>query len=106
MSKRIAVIGAGSWGGWSAFKLQEAGYDVTLIDKSTPGNSLSGSGGRTRIIRMAYVQAVLFTLIWLKIPLKLGRSMPSFGRNKFIIQRARYGCLEEFKQPMPMFPFL
>ena len=61
MSKRIAVIGAGSWGGWSAFKLQEAGYDVTLIDKSTPGNNLSGSGGRTRIIRMAYGGSAIYT---------------------------------------------
>lgn len=54
MVKRIAVIGAGAWGGWSAFKLQEAGYDVTLIDKDSPGNPHSGSGGATRIIRMAY----------------------------------------------------
>lgn len=54
MSKRIVVIGAGAWGGWSAFKLQEAGHNVILIDKAEPGNSLSGSGGKTRIIRMAY----------------------------------------------------
>ncbi len=54
MSKRIAVVGAGAWGGWSAFKLQEAGYDVTLIDKNGAGHGLSGSGGKTRIIRMAY----------------------------------------------------
>lgn len=54
MSKRIVVVGAGAWGGWSAFKLQEAGYDVTLVEKKGAGHSFSGSGGRTRIIRMAY----------------------------------------------------
>ena len=61
MSKKVIVIGAGAWGGWSAFKLQEAGYEVTLIDKSSPGNSLSGSGGKTRIIRMAYGGHPIYT---------------------------------------------
>lgn len=54
MGKSVIVIGAGAWGGWSAYKLQEAGFKVTLIDKSEPGNVFSGSGGKTRIIRMAY----------------------------------------------------
>jgi len=61
MSKRIAVVGAGAWGGWSAFKLQEAGYEVTLFDKSDPGHALSGSGGKTRIIRMAYGGSPIYT---------------------------------------------
>lgn len=52
--KRVIVVGAGAWGGWSAYMLQQAGYEVTLIDKNGPGNTLSGSGGSTRIIRMAY----------------------------------------------------
>ena len=54
MSKSVIVIGAGSWGGWTAFKLQEAGFQVTLYDKEGPGNTRAGSGGKTRIIRMAY----------------------------------------------------
>ncbi len=52
--KRIIVIGAGAWGGWSAYMLQKAGYKVTLVDQYGPGNERSGSGGRTRIIRLAY----------------------------------------------------
>ena len=52
--KKIIVIGAGAWGGWSAFMLQKSDFDVTLVDQYGPGNELSGSGGKTRIIRMAY----------------------------------------------------
>jgi glycine/D-amino acid oxidase-like deaminating enzyme len=53
-SKKIIVIGAGAWGGWSAYMLQKAGYKVTLVDQYGAGNELSGSGGKTRVIRMAY----------------------------------------------------
>jgi len=52
--KNIIVIGAGAWGGWTAFMLQEAGYKVKLVDQYGPGNERSGSGGKTRIIRLAY----------------------------------------------------
>ena len=51
---RIIVVGAGAWGGWTALSLQQAGFEVTLVDKMGPGNAMSGSGGQTRIIRMAY----------------------------------------------------
>lgn len=54
MAKKIVVIGAGAWGGWTAFNLQKAGCEVTLIDQHGSGNALSGSGDLTRIIRMAY----------------------------------------------------
>ena len=54
MAKKIVVIGAGSWGVWTAFHLQQLGAQVILIDQFGPGNALSGSGDRTRIIRMAY----------------------------------------------------
>lgn len=54
MAKKIVVIGAGAWGGWTAFHLQQVGCDVTLVDQFGPGNALSGSGDLTRIIRMAY----------------------------------------------------
>lgn len=54
MAKKIVVIGAGAWGGWTAFHLQQVGCDVILVDQFGPGNALSGSGDLTRIIRMAY----------------------------------------------------
>lgn len=50
----IAVIGAGAFGGWTAFYLLRRGARVTLLDAWGPGNSRASSGGETRIIRGAY----------------------------------------------------
>lgn len=51
---RIAVVGAGAFGGWTAFHLRQRGAEVVLIDSAGPGNDLSSSGGRTRVIRAIY----------------------------------------------------
>ncbi len=58
---KIIVVGAGAWGGWSAYMLQHAGYEVTLVDKAGPGHEKAGSGGKTRIIRMAYGGSQVYT---------------------------------------------
>jgi glycine/D-amino acid oxidase-like deaminating enzyme len=50
----IVVIGAGAFGGWTAFHLLERGTRVTLLDAWGPGNSRASSGGETRIIRGTY----------------------------------------------------
>ena len=50
----IAVIGAGAFGGWTAWYLRRRGARVTLIDAWGPGNTRSSSGGETRIIRGTY----------------------------------------------------
>ncbi len=51
---KIAVIGSGIWGACSAYFLKKSGADVELYDMWGPGNSRSGSGGASRIIRLAY----------------------------------------------------
>lgn len=51
---RIAVIGAGSFGGWTALNLLERGAHVTLLDAWGPGNSRASSGGETRVMRGTY----------------------------------------------------
>ncbi len=48
---KIAVIGAGAFGSWTAFHLQKAGHHVTLIDRHGPGNPKASSGGEARMIR-------------------------------------------------------
>jgi sarcosine oxidase len=53
-SLRVAVIGAGAFGGWTALHLQRAGAQVTLIDAWGPGNARASSGGETRVIRTIY----------------------------------------------------
>jgi monomeric sarcosine oxidase len=52
--RRILVVGAGAFGGWTALYLRRAGADVTLIDAWGPGNARASSGGETRIIRAIY----------------------------------------------------
>jgi len=51
---RVAVIGAGAFGGWTALYLRRGGAEVTLIDAWGPGNSRASSGGETRVIRTIY----------------------------------------------------
>ena len=51
---KIAVIGAGAFGGWTALSLLQNGAAVTLIDSWGPGNSRASSGGETRVIRGTY----------------------------------------------------
>src|SRR5215813_10219885 len=47
-SPDIAVIGAGAFGGWTAYHLRKMGARVTLVDTWGPGNSRSTSGEETR----------------------------------------------------------
>lgn len=51
---RVAVIGAGAFGGWTALHLQRLGARVTLCDPWGPGNSRASSGGETRVLRATY----------------------------------------------------
>jgi hypothetical protein len=48
---RVAVVGAGAFGGWTPLHLRRAGAEVTLIDAWGPGNARASSGGETRVIR-------------------------------------------------------
>ncbi len=53
-STHVVVIGAGAWGGWTAYHLRARGVKVTLIDAYGPGNSKATSGDETRGIRSSY----------------------------------------------------
>jgi sarcosine oxidase len=63
MSKRydVAVIGAGVFGSWTAYRLQSVGMNVALVDAYGAANSRSSSGGESRIIRMGYGTDELYT---------------------------------------------
>jgi sarcosine oxidase len=50
----VAVIGAGSFGSWTAHHLRKSGMNVVLVDAYGPANSRASSGGESRIIRMGY----------------------------------------------------
>jgi glycine/D-amino acid oxidase-like deaminating enzyme len=52
----VAVIGAGAFGGWTAYHLRRMGASVTLVDTWGPGNSRSTSGDETRGVRSSYAE--------------------------------------------------
>jgi sarcosine oxidase len=57
----VAVIGAGVFGSWIAYYLQQAGLSVALIDAYGAANSRASSGGESRIIRMGYGADEIYT---------------------------------------------
>lgn len=60
-SPRIAVVGAGAFGGWTALSLARRGASVRLVDAWAPGHPRSSSGGHTRIIRATYGSHEVYT---------------------------------------------
>lgn len=50
----VAVVGAGMFGGWTAYWLRKLGAKVLLVDAYGPGNSRSTSGDETRGVRTSY----------------------------------------------------
>ena len=50
----VAVVGAGVFGAWTAYLLQQSGKHVKLIDGYGAGNSRSSSGDESRVIRLGY----------------------------------------------------
>src|SRR6266404_5640164 len=57
----VAVVGAGVFGAWTAYQLQQSGRRVMLIDAFGAGNSRSSSGDESRIIRMGYGADEIYT---------------------------------------------
>ena len=70
-SPDVAVIGAGTFGAWTAFHLNHLGAKVTLIDAYGPGNSRASSGGETRQMQAdsnsdVYTRSAISSYRWWK----------------------------------------
>ena len=50
----VAVVGAGVFGAWTAFRLQQAGKRVLLLDAWGPAHARASSGGESRMTRGSY----------------------------------------------------
>ena len=62
---KATVVGAGVFGASTARELAMRGWDVTLVEQYVPGNTRSGSGGDTRLLRMAHGTVDWYTqLAW------------------------------------------
>ena len=53
-SPDVVVVGAGTFGMWTALHLQRLGARVTVVDAYGAGNSRQTSGGETRGVRTSY----------------------------------------------------
>ena len=70
-SPEVVVIGAGTFGVWTAYHLGQMGVKVTLLDAYGPGNSRASSGGETRYIQTnndntIYIQSAVRAYDWWK----------------------------------------
>src|SRR5436305_3875589 len=66
MAQDVAVVGAGVFGAWTAWRLRREGASVMLLDAWGPGHSRASSGGETRIIRMGYGADEIYTRMALR----------------------------------------
>ena len=62
----VVVIGAGAFGGWTAYYLRRMGARVTLVDAYGPGNSRSTSGDETRGVRSSYGDRSVGGELWMQ----------------------------------------
>jgi monomeric sarcosine oxidase len=58
---KVAVVGAGVFGAWTAHHLQAAGHKVTLVEAFGPAHSRASSGGESRLTRGAYGKDAIYT---------------------------------------------
>lgn len=55
------VVGAGVFGSWTAWNLQQRGHNVLLLDAWGAAHNRASSGGETRLIRTEYAGNALYT---------------------------------------------
>ena len=91
----VVVVGAGSFGTWTAQQLARSGRRVTLIDAFGPANSRASSGGETRLIRMGYGTDEIYTR-WSSRSLELWKDLfertdPTLFRETGVLWMAHDG---------------
>ena len=55
------VVGAGVFGAWTAWHLQQRGQRVLLVDAHGPGHARASSGGESRMTRGSYGADKIYT---------------------------------------------
>jgi D-amino-acid dehydrogenase len=63
---QVCVMGAGIVGLATAYRLSDAGFEVTVIDRGTPGRGASGGNGAQ--LSYSYVQPLADPSIWRQLP--------------------------------------
>ena len=65
-ARDVIVVGAGAFGGWTAYYLARLGASVTLVDAYGPGNSRSTSGDETRGVKTSYGDRGPWAELWIR----------------------------------------
>ena len=87
---RVCVLGAGIVGLASAYVLNNAGYEVVVVDRATAGSGASGGNGCQ--LSYSYVQPLADPSIWLQLPkLLLSQSSPLKIRPQLDMYQWRWG---------------
>ena len=87
---RVCVLGAGIVGLATAYELNRAGHDVTVIDRAQPGSGASGGNGSQ--LSYSYVQPLADPGIWAQLPkLLLSPSSPLKIRPQLDAHQWRWG---------------
>ena len=94
-SPDIIVLGAGTFGLWTAYHLNQMGAKVTLVDAYGPGNSRASSGGETRLIQTdndnkVYVQSAVRSYDWWK-------KLEEDSGERLVLSTGRLAMLQEEK---------
>ena len=108
----IAVIGAGAFGGWTAWHLARRGARVALVDAWGAGNPRGTSSGETRILRFSYGEKSLYSkwthrarAIWRScekewgVPLFVPCGMLWLCREENAYYRESAAALDRLKEP-------
>ena len=106
------MIGAGAFGGWTAWHLGRRGARVTLVDAWGAGNSRGTSSGEARILRFAYGEKSLYSKwthrareIWReceaewRVPLYTPCGMLWLFREENVHYRASAAALDALREP-------
>ena len=87
---RVCVLGAGIVGLATAYELNAAGHDVTVIDRALPGSGASGGNGSQ--LSYSYVQPLADPGIWAQLPkLLLSPTSPLKIRPQLDVHQWRWG---------------
>jgi glycine/D-amino acid oxidase-like deaminating enzyme len=111
-SPDVAVIGAGAFGGWTAWHLTRRGARVALVDAWGAGHPRGTSSGEARILRFSYGEKHLYSewthrarAIWRKceqdwgVPLFVNCGMLWLFREENDYYRASIAALEKLREP-------
>jgi glycine/D-amino acid oxidase-like deaminating enzyme len=84
-ASRVVVVGAGAFGGWTAYWLARRGARVTIIDAWGPASMRASSGGETRVIRGSYGDRVVYTRMAARA-LRLWREAERDWQRRFFVR--------------------